>query len=347
MGVEPEAVYRRLADPTDERYRAWWPGTHTAFHVVRRAGSSPVGDVTVMDERVGRRRLRFRAVVQVADPGRRLVWQLGKGIPGPAWLDITVTAIPGGTRVEHVLRIGYDGIAGRLTDPLIRLYFTDAFADALTVHAMTEFPLLAPGASPPDRVRPLPRRRSWRKAFASIHGRTASRGLLTDLELHYAQVVADRPDFISSYRGRFELSLAPLLAAHRVFAAREDPDPVRRVAELNEVRLAPFARTLAVLARLPVPWPLLRRSIDAAVRTISPEPGWSYEWREASDRRLAFDVRSCLYLRTFTYYGVPELTTVGCAGDDQLFARLPGARFVRMGTLGRGADRCDFCFERH
>ncbi len=133
-----------MAYPTDAAYRAWWPGTHLAFHVIRPGPSSPLGDLVAMDELVGSRRLRFHGVVTVAEPGHRITWQLRKGITGPAWLDLRLSTIPGGTRVEHELRLGWSRPLGRVTDPVIRLYFTPAFADALTLHAPTEFPLLAP-----------------------------------------------------------------------------------------------------------------------------------------------------------------------------------------------------------
>ncbi len=141
-GGSAESVYRLLAEPTDQAYRRSWPGTHLAFHVVRRdPHTSPVGDRVLMDERVGRRRLRLSAVVHEAVPGRHLRWRLC--VPLPASLEIRLDEDATGVQVEHVLRLGWPGAVGHLTDPLLRLWFTAAFADALTAHATTEFPLLA------------------------------------------------------------------------------------------------------------------------------------------------------------------------------------------------------------
>lgn len=77
-----------------------------------------------------------------------------------------------------------------------------------------------------------------------------------------------------------------------------------------------------------------------------PEPGWRTTWLERSDERVAFEITECLYLRTFRHFGAPELAPLACRGDDILYARLPGARFVRHGTLARGDAVCDFAFER-
>ncbi len=54
------------------------------------------------------------------------------------------------------------------------------------------------------------------------------------------------------------------------------------------------------------------------------------------------DVVSCPYHRYFTELGCPELTRISCKSDDLVYGNLPGIKFERTGTLGRGNDRCDF-----
>ena len=54
------------------------------------------------------------------------------------------------------------------------------------------------------------------------------------------------------------------------------------------------------------------------------------------------DVVSCPYCKYFTELGCPELTKIFCANDDRVYGNLPGLEFRRTGTLGTGADRCDF-----
>ena len=125
---------------TDERYQNWWPGTHLQFHVLGRAAGG-VGDVVVMDEFVGRRRLRLRGVVEAVEPGRRLVWRFRKVVTLPARLSLELTPVPGGVSVRHTITAGWPG-AGRLLDPLLRLYFTPRFTADLDAHVRTEFPLL-------------------------------------------------------------------------------------------------------------------------------------------------------------------------------------------------------------
>lgn len=58
------------------------------------------------------------------------------------------------------------------------------------------------------------------------------------------------------------------------------------------------------------------------------------------------DVLACPYCRYFGELGCPELTKIYCANDDRVYGKLPGLRFERAGTLGTGADRCDFCIRK-
>lgn len=54
------------------------------------------------------------------------------------------------------------------------------------------------------------------------------------------------------------------------------------------------------------------------------------------------DIIACPYCRYFSELGCPELTKIYCANDDRVYGDLPGIVFERTGTLGTGADRCDF-----
>lgn len=55
------------------------------------------------------------------------------------------------------------------------------------------------------------------------------------------------------------------------------------------------------------------------------------------------DIISCPYYRYFTELGCPELTRIFCENDDRTYGNLPGLKFERTGTLGKGAECCDFC----
>jgi hypothetical protein len=154
-GTDGRAITDFLLDCDDERYRRWWPGTHLHLHPVARGGRDHVGDVVLMDEYVGRRHLRMNGVVRQVVPGRLVVWQLERGLRLPARLTLELDDRAGGVGVRHTIRAGYEGI-GRVLDPLLRLYFSPAFAAAMDDHVRTEFPMLADrlGAGPPKPTGP-------------------------------------------------------------------------------------------------------------------------------------------------------------------------------------------------
>lgn len=125
---------------TDQRYQAWWPGTHLAFHTVERRPGN-VGNVVYMDEYVGRRRIKMRGVVAEVVPGKKIVWQFKQIIRLPARLILETADDDEGVMLTHTLQAGFKGI-GSLLDPLLRLYFSDEFARAMDEHAQAEFPML-------------------------------------------------------------------------------------------------------------------------------------------------------------------------------------------------------------
>ena len=139
-GLSAEEVFDFLTHPSDDTYRAWWPGTHLQLHPTKGRGDRP-GDVIHMDEYVGERRLRMGAIVREAVPGRRLVWQMRKVLPLPARLVLDFTDDGGAVGITHTIEAGFAGPA-RILDPLVRLYFSGRFEAAMDEHARTEFPML-------------------------------------------------------------------------------------------------------------------------------------------------------------------------------------------------------------
>ena len=142
-GLTGEEVTDFLLHPREDRYRAWWPGTHLSYRLLRpapRAGH--VGDVVRMDEYVGRRRLRMTGEVVEVVPGERVVWRFRKwGLPLPARLTLTLTTRDGDVRLRHAVTAGWPG-PGRVLDPVLRLWFSASFAAAMEQHVTTEFTLL-------------------------------------------------------------------------------------------------------------------------------------------------------------------------------------------------------------
>jgi hypothetical protein len=139
-GMGGAQVVDFMLNCTDEQYQAWWPGTHLAFHTVKRRPGD-VGNLVYMDEFVGSRRIKMRGVVTEIVPGRKTAWQFSMLLRMPARLILEVRDDEDGAAITHTLRAGLGGL-GRILDPLFRLYFSAEFAAAMEEHAQAEFPML-------------------------------------------------------------------------------------------------------------------------------------------------------------------------------------------------------------
>lgn len=140
-GINGRSLTDFMLNCDDAAYRKWWPGTHLAFHTLKKFPGD-VGNVVFMDEYVGKHRLRMKALVLKADPGKEIVWQMKKFIKLPVRLSLKVKDADGGVHIIHTIHAGFNG-AGRILDPVLRLYFTRGFEKAMDEHARTEFPRLA------------------------------------------------------------------------------------------------------------------------------------------------------------------------------------------------------------
>lgn len=82
------------------------------------------------------------------------------------------------------------------------------------------------------------------------------------------------------------------------------------------------------------------------VWAASGEQGYKNDMHECTPKRIAYDVLACPYHKTFAQLGTPELCQLFCRNDEVCYGDLDGIRFVRTGTLAKGASHCDFLIER-
>ena len=104
-----------------------------------------------------------------------------------------------------------------------------------------------------------------------------------------------------------------------------------------------LGKKLARLMRLPGMRSLFIRIWDPLVRKVfGPDNGFRNVFYPKQKGEYRMDVLACPYCRYFTELGCPELTRIYCENDERTYGNLPGIAFERTGTLGKGADRCDF-----
>ena len=90
---------------------------------------------------------------------------------------------------------------------------------------------------------------------------------------------------------------------------------------------------------------LFKMFAKSHIKKKYPIEGFTVEWKRNDSNEIHFDIARCLYRDMCEKYCCPELCTVFCQSDITAFSGYePKIRFERAGTLGEGADCCDFHF---
>ena len=106
---------------------------------------------------------------------------------------------------------------------------------------------------------------------------------------------------------------------------------------------AGYAKKLAGLMKMPGMRSLFVKVWDPMTRKMfGAGNGFRNVFYPKKKGEYRMDIVSCPYCRYFTELGCPELTKIFCENDERIYGNLPGLKFERTGTLGKGADHCDF-----
>ena len=143
-GASAEQFFEFMVDPPPEVYANWLPDEHHKFHVVKHSETTPVGDLIYFDQHISpRHRLRFHAIIRVADKPNKLVFQMRKlGVSLPGYLELEFRDTLEGLLLIETVRVGFGGI-GKALDPVIGIVFNKRFFEALDGHHKREWDDLA------------------------------------------------------------------------------------------------------------------------------------------------------------------------------------------------------------
>ncbi|MGQ9668518.1 MAG: L-2-amino-thiazoline-4-carboxylic acid hydrolase [Anaerolineae bacterium] len=193
----------------------------------------------------------------------------------------------------------------------------------------------------------LPYRRRWERALADSLGAASAHHVMELAGMRYRQLLSPRVcprHLVLVYHLRWQI--LPALALYT--ALREHglapSQALQEVERLGWLEIGPWYRRSTVwLKGLPDPFPIWRMLVRAAMRTIFPPAGWRTVPARDDAQCYGFDVVGCWYHETLTRLGAPELTAVFCRMDDYLAGLVPASiGWSRQGTIGTGAERCDF-----
>lgn len=109
----------------------------------------------------------------------------------------------------------------------------------------------------------------------------------------------------------------------------------------------PLGKKLARLMKIPGMSSLFVKVWDSLTRKMfGADNGFKNVFYPKKKDEFRMDIIACPYCRYFGELGCPELTKIYCDNDERTYGNLPGLKFERTGTLGKGAERCDFCIRK-
>jgi hypothetical protein len=141
--------------------------------------------------------------------------------------------------------------------------------------------------------------------------------------------------------------MLPGLALYRTLLeeGHSSDEAIAALEDALRVRCAPRRVMMERMGAMPLFYPVLRLIIRGEMRKECPPEGWDIDWLENSREAIRFDMRRCYYQDVFTELGTPELVAAFCNTDDYVYDGASKAyAWRRRLTIGRGDDRCDFCF---
>ncbi len=145
-----------------------------------------------------------------------------------------------------------------------------------------------------------------------------------------------------------ENKILPAAAIYLTLKESIGRDDAYRVIEDATFKTADAAaKMLSVLLHLPGMRSLFVKMWDPLTRKMFGEKsGFQNVFYPKKKGEYRMDVVSCPYNRYFAELGCPELTKISCGADDHVYGDLPGLKFERTSTIGRGGECCDFCIRK-
>ncbi len=195
----------------------------------------------------------------------------------------------------------------------------------------------------------LPARAVWQRTLGREVGEVPAAMTIGRVQARYHALLRDRPHFDHpALRQHLEGSIRPGLALYLVLKEETGDEALAKARTgllLDEEARQRYA-AIRPVSNLPFFFPFFRFGTKRMMAFEFPSAGWETEWVRDDPEAIAFNMKSCFYLRVLTAYGVPELVPVFCHTDEAGMEGMTSLVFERSTTLARGGAACDFCYRK-
>mgnify|MGYP001814216905 CR=1 FL=1 len=173
-------------------------------------------------------------------------------------------------------------------------------------------------------------------------------GLTADALETYDRM-ADQVAWPDRLANQFYLAVMVFPVAALYKTLRERDQPLQEAVDAVQAAFVATGEFQRSLFRLMLGTDLGRRLFLRSLRPnwlgLTPPPANQWIVTERSKSRVVIDITRCYRWDAFNLVGTPEVATAACAFEEYM---MNPSRYLRLTTssMGAGADRCRFCFER-
>ncbi|MCR5747918.1 MAG: L-2-amino-thiazoline-4-carboxylic acid hydrolase [Lachnospiraceae bacterium] len=143
-------------------------------------------------------------------------------------------------------------------------------------------------------------------------------------------------------------SIFPAAAVYQTVREKYGDDKAYKIVEDGAIGLCAKVHPILVkIMKIPgMPSLFIKMWDPMTKKKFGPACGFKNKFYPKKKDEYKMDVIDCPYYKYFTELGCPELTKIYCDNDERIYGNLPGIKFERAGTIGKGADHCDFYIRR-
>lgn len=140
-------------------------------------------------------------------------------------------------------------------------------------------------------------------------------------------------------------TILPRVALYQVLQDEMSKDEAYRVVKeyLTTVVCAKMKKQYLQIEKLPLFPKIFQRLF---ISTVLKSDLWKAECVKDDKTGFQVNIHHCLWQDACVENGCPELTRAFCECDDINYGSLHKIRFSRTGSIGMGAEQCDFHFDR-
>ena len=180
--------------------------------------------------------------------------------------------------------------------------------------------------------------------FKSITDPQQRRAILSE----YSSLLKEHEGTDKILMNHLKNAILPAVAINRVLprfgVSETEARKIIRRAILESAK--PMGRVFQGLGRVPGFYSLFKLMCKMSAKTAFGPLGWDMRWLKTKRDEIRWDCHSCFYHDVFSKYKMPELTPYFCESDDVMYGGIPGIKWGRTKTIGKGAKICDFYFFR-